>query len=103
MPYIIGTIWYPTHMQGEAAKTWLKIRDKYPPDETLFENLGTPVKTTEKGAKLMTIWLIKEGKFEKALNRISKFYFEFGNVEGLEYSIDVWMTFEEAVGLAGIE
>lgn len=103
MPYIIGTIWYPTHKQGDAAKIYLKIRDKYPPDETIFENLGTPVKTSKKGAKLMTIWRVKEGKLEQALNQTSRFYFEFANIEGLEYSIDVWMTFEEASGVAGLE
>ncbi|MFX1234231.1 MAG: hypothetical protein ACFFBY_06670 [Promethearchaeota archaeon] len=103
MPYIIGTMSYPTHKQGDAIKVYVKIRDEYPPDETIFENLGTPVKTTKKGVKLMTIWKVKEGQLEKALNRVSRFYYEFINVEGLEYSVDVWMTFEEASGLAGLE
>ena len=103
MPYIVGTIQYPTHKQAETIKTYLKIRDKYPPDEAISVNLGSPVKTTEKGVKVMTIWSVKEGKLEKALNQTSKFYYEFINVEGLEYTIEVWMTFEEAAGIAEME
>jgi len=103
MPYIIGTMQYPSHRQADTVKTYLKIRDKYPPDDSLYENLGSPVKTTEKGVKVMTIWNVKEGKLEKAMNLVSRFYFEFINVEGLEYTIEVWLTFEEAAGIAEIE
>ncbi|MFX0058630.1 MAG: hypothetical protein ACFE85_09280 [Candidatus Hodarchaeota archaeon] len=103
MPYIIGTMWYPSHKQGDAVKTYLKIRDKYPADESLYEQRCAPVMTTEKGIKLMSVWDVKAGKLEQALNRTSKFYYEFINVEGLEYKVEVWMTFEEAIGVAGID
>lgn len=39
MPYIIGTMRYPSHMQLEIAKKWLKIRDKYPENAAMAVQL----------------------------------------------------------------
>jgi hypothetical protein len=103
MPYVIGTMKYPTHMQNDVIKTYLKINPKYTLDENDAEQLCAPVTTTEDGVIVKSIWDVKPGKIEQTLAYCRKYYYEFVEIENCEYSIDVWYTFEEAAGIAGFE
>ena len=103
MPYIISNLKYPTHMQNEVIKTYLKISPKYSLEENIAEQLCAPVTTTTDGVIVKTIWNVKPGKLEQSLAYLRKYMFEFVNIESCEYSIDVWYTFEEAAGIAGFE
>ena len=103
MPYIIGTMRYPSHQQLEVAKRWIKIRDKYPADEEMAVQLCGPVTTDENGIVVMGIYEVKEGQLEKAMTFYSSFLYEFISIEGYEYTVRVWSTFEEALAIAGIE
>lgn len=103
MAYIITNLKYPTHMQNEVIKTYLKIASKYSLDEDIAEQLCAPVTTTEDGVIVKAIWDVKPGKLEQALLYQRKYYYEYVNIENCEYSIDVWYTFEEAAGIAGFE
>ena len=103
MPIIVGTMKYPSHMQGEVAKKWLKIRDKYPPNESIAEQLCAPVTTTDNGIVVMGIYKVKPGKLDEAFTLYSSFFYEFIFIEGYEYTVKVWSTFEEAINIAGIE
>lgn len=94
---------YPSHMQNEVVKKYLQISSKYSPDENVAEQLCAPVTTTEHGVKVMSIWQIKEGKLEQALAYYRRYFYEFINIKNCEYSVDVWYTFEEAAGIAGIK
>jgi len=103
MPIIVGTMRYPSHQQLEVAKKWLKIRDKYPEDDAIAVQLCAPVTTDENGIILMGIYEVKEGQLEKALTFYSSLLYEFIYIEGYEYTVRVWNTFEEALAIAGIE
>jgi len=103
MPYIVGTMRYPRHMQLEIAKKWLKIRDKYTEDDAIAVQLCSPVTTDENGIIVMGIYEVKEGQLEKALTLYSSFFYEFINIEGYEYKLRVWSTMDEALAIAGIE
>jgi hypothetical protein len=103
MPYIIGTMRYPSHMQLEIAKKWLKIRDKYPENAAMAVQLCAPVSTDENGIIVMAIYEVKEGQLENAFTFLSSFYFEYIDIEGYEYTVKVWSTFDEALAIAGIE
>lgn len=100
MPYIITRILYPSHKQNEVIKKYLGISSKYSSDESVLEQLCAPVNTFDKGVEVMGIYDVKEGKLEQALSYLQKFLYEFINIEGLEYSIRTWYTFEEAAGVA---
>ena len=102
MPYIIATSWYPSHKQDEVVKKYIELIPKYPTDDSIAINVATPVTTTEKGIKVMSIWEVKEGKLEAALTRLGKYYYESINIEGYEYSLDIWSTLPEATAVAGI-
>lgn len=103
MPYIICTLKYPSHKQMDVVNTWVKIANKYPNDDAMAVQLGSPVSTTENGICLMPIFEVKEGQLEKALKYYSKFYYEFINIEGFEYTVKVWMTFDEALEVGKIQ
>ncbi|MHA1105272.1 MAG: hypothetical protein ACTSPN_06065 [Promethearchaeota archaeon] len=103
MPYIIGTMFYPSHKQGDITKRYIEITGNYPPDESLYEQLGAPVRTKENGVVVMSIWEIKKGKMDEALLRLGKFYFEFIDIEEYEYTLRVWHTFQEAVAIGGLK
>jgi hypothetical protein len=103
MPIIVGKMSYPSHQQVEVAKKWLKIRDKYPPNEDMAIQLCAPVTTDENGIIVMGIYQVKDGQLEKAFKVYSSFFYEFISIEGYEYTVRVWSTFEEAIAIAGIE
>ena len=103
MPIVVGTMRYPSHQQLEVAKKCLKILDKYPENDAMAVQLCAPVTTDENGIIIMGIYEVKEGQLEKALTFYSSLLYEFINIEGYEYTIRVWNTFEEALALAGIE
>ena len=103
MPYLITKMQYPSHQQFVIVKIWVKTRDKYPEREDLAVQLCAPVTTNENGIVVMAIYEVKEGQLEKALTYWSSFLYEYISVEGYEYTIRVWSTFEEALAIAGIE
>jgi hypothetical protein len=102
MPYIIATSIYPSHKQNDVIKKYLEIIPKYPADESLGEVVAQPVVFTNKGFKVVSIWEVKEGKFEEAYRRINTYFYEFIDIEGYETTIEVCPTFSEATSIAGI-
>lgn len=103
MPIIVGTMRYPSHQQLEVVKRWIKIRDKYPADDAMAVQLCAPVTTDENGIIVMGIYEVKEGQLEKAIKFYSSFMYEYSSIEGYEYTVRVWSTFEEALAIAGVE
>ena len=103
MPYIINTSVYPSDKAKEVAERYIEVIGKYPPDE----NTGTPVvpvaaKTTNQGLKVMTITEVKTGKLEDALNRAVNAMAMFNDIEGFEYTIDIYMTLSEGMATLGM-
>ncbi len=103
MPIIVGTMRYPSHQQLEVTKKWIKIRDKYPENDAMAVQLCAPITTDENGIIVMGIYEVKEGQLEKAITFYSSLLYEFIAIEGYEYTVRVWSTFEEALSIAGIE
>ena len=103
MPYLITTSIYPTDKATEVAEKYMEMLAKYPPDENLAnEIVPAAVKTTHDGVKVIGILEVKQGKLEEALNRTVNQMVVFLNVVGFEYSIDVYLTVEEALATIGM-
>ena len=103
MPYIVTTMWYPTHANNDIVKIYLKITKNYPAKDELYTQLCAPLMVSKEGVKVMTIREPKKGKFEETLTYTTKFLNEFLEVEGYSYQIDVWHTFQEALAVGNIE
>ncbi|MFW9807394.1 MAG: hypothetical protein ACFFFK_11755 [Candidatus Thorarchaeota archaeon] len=103
MPYIVTHSRYPTHKIPEVSKRYLKVREKFPPDETLsVEIVPASVKATEQGITTMGISLVKEGKLEEALRRTTQSMVMYHDIEGYEFSIEVQNTVSEALAFIGM-
>ena len=102
MPIIIATSSYPSHKQNEVVKKYLEVNPKYPPDEALGELLAQPISTGPNGITVMSIFRVKEGQFEAAYTRVGTQLYEYKDIEGYEYEIRVWATFQEATAMAGL-
>lgn len=103
MPYVIATTWYPTHKTTEVAQRYFEMLEKYPPDDSLGEGVvPVAVTTTPQGIKTMGITDVKEGKLEEALSRSRESMVMFHDIEGFEYSIEVYMTVVEALAMIGM-
>ena len=103
MPYLISTMWYPSHVNNEIVKKFLKITKSYPAMDNLYTQLCAPIIASKEGIKCMTIREVKKGKLEEAMTYTTKFYNEFMDIEGYEYQIEVWHTFSEAMTIGEIE
>ena len=99
MPFIIAIAQYPSHKQQEAIAKQVQVVSKYPYGEVLKVICST-INTTDKGVKGMFIYEPKEGKFLDALTMIRKLFYNFIDIEGLEYTIETWYTADEAMAIA---
>jgi len=104
MPYLISFTKWPTDKIPEVVKKSIEANKKFPPDESLGENLipGGAIKATEEGAKTITVIKVSKGKLDEAYLRAQA----EGNlyamsIEGFEYNLEVWSTIEEAYSSIG--
>ena len=97
MVYIVVKSWYPSHKTEEVNERYMEMLQKYPPDPSLAEQV-VPIaaRVTKDGPEVMSISLVKEGKFDEALVRIGRALSMFSNIEGYENSVTVWVTLQEA-------
>ncbi|MFX1501849.1 MAG: hypothetical protein ACFFDH_12870, partial [Promethearchaeota archaeon] len=103
MPYLFLTVKYPSHKIDELAKKLVEIVPKYPPDPSLGELVVRGTRAVGEGIISLNIYTVKEGKLEESIAQRSKMVSELRNIEGLEYSIEVWVTIVEAYDSIGIK
>lgn len=102
MPYLIVFQWYPSHKTLEVVKKSLEMMPRFPPDKSLgTQIIQSAVNTDKNGVKVISIWDIKEGKLDAAIKKVMPFYAGLHNIEGYEYSIEVWATLTEAMAAIG--
>jgi hypothetical protein len=104
MPYLISFTKWPSDKTVEVIKKVIESNKKFPPDESLGENLtpGNAIKGTKEGFKTISVLKVSKGKLEEAYNRlqaIGNFYAMA--IEGWEYQIEVWANSEEAYASIG--
>ena len=104
MPYLITFAKWPTDKTLEVAKKAIEADKKFPPDESLGEDLtpGNAIKVTIEGAKTISVFKVSKGKLEDAYFRmqaLANFYAL--SIAGFEYTTEVWSTVEEAYSSIG--
>jgi hypothetical protein len=103
MPYLVTTSMYPTDKGTEVGKRYLEALSKYPPDENLAINVvPAAVKATPQGIRVIGIVEVKKGKLEEAYTRTVSMMVMFHNIEGFEYTVDIYLKVEEAMPLIGM-
>jgi hypothetical protein len=104
MPYIVVTTWTPLAKGKEVIEIYTKVRQKFPPDKALTKELVQGVLKVEGNkSKSISISKVKEGMMDKALLRQQDAMVMFHNVEGFDYTIDVYFDFPETFNMLGMQ
>ena len=103
MPYMFITAHFPSNMAKAVGSTYLEERKKFPRDRSLGKVVVEAVKPRENGIETIGILQIKEGKLEAALKRQQDASALYHDIEGYEYSIDIYWNAAEALGVIGME
>lgn len=102
MPYIVVMTWSPLSKGKEVIDTYAKIRQKFPVDKNLTKELVQGVLKVEGDkSKSISISKVKEGMMDKALLRQQEAMTPFHDIEGFEYTIDVYFDFPETFTMIG--
>ena len=102
MPYIITRCWYPPNKLDEVVKKYLKVMEKYPPDDSLGKQIVPVATTTSKdGLESLSVTEVEKQKVGDALDREKTAFIEFRNIEGFKYEIKTWTTVEEGLSRMG--
>ncbi len=103
MPYIVIKTCFPNERATEAAKKYLEVVEKYPPDETLEKViLDSAIDADENGLHGLSIIEPQEGKLEEALKRTETIMVEYLSVPDYRWEIKIWSTPEEALKYIGM-
>ena len=104
MPYIVVTSWTPLAKGKEVIEAYAKVRQKFPVDKNLTKELIQGILKVEGGkSKSLTISKVKEGMMNKALLRQQDAMVPFHDIEGFEYTIDVYFDFPETFSMLGYQ
>ena len=96
MPYIVVKSQWPSNKTTEVVNKAFEIAPKYPSDPNSESIIPNCVKASGDGIVNLTIIEVKKGKFEEAFTRTTQYWAEYHDIEGFEYSVEVWMTQIEA-------
>ena len=104
MPYIVVMTWSPLAKGKQVVEIYAKVRQKFPVDRTLSKEIIQGILKVE-GAKSKSISIskVKEGMMDKALLRQQDAMVMFHDVEGFEYTIDVYFDFPETFSMLGMQ
>ena len=97
MVYIVVKSWYPSHITEKVNERYMEMLQKFPPDNSLGEQVvQVAARATKDGYEVLGVNLVKEGKFDEAIIRIGAMMLMFADIEGYEFSIETWVTLQEA-------
>jgi hypothetical protein len=103
MPYIVIKTCFPNERATEAAKKYLEVVEKYPPDETIAKViLDSAIDADENGLHGLSIIEPQGGKLEEALKRTETIMVEYLSVPDYRWEIKIWSTPEEALKYIGM-
>lgn len=103
MPYIVVKTCFPNERATEAAKKYLEVIEKYPPDEAVGKViLQSAINVDEDGIHGLSVSEPQEGKLEEALRRTEEILVEYLSVPDYRWEIKLWGTPEEALKYIGM-
>ncbi len=104
MPYIIVTSWFPLSKGTDVAEKYIEERKKFPPDKSLTkEVIQSALKVEKNKVKAMYVAEVKEGKLDEALARQQNALLMYHDIEGYEYTIEIFFNIIEAMGMIGMK
>ena len=104
MPYLVATSIYPSNKAAEVAERYLEVLAKFPHDESLgTTHVPVAMKSTHQGIKTFGVTEIFDGKLDAAYKRDAAMMAMFNDIAGFSYTIEVYLTADEAMSTIGME
>ena len=101
--YLIVEVWYPSKVAVEVGQKYLKVREKFPSDKKLAEDVISAFNSVTEGIHGITAWEIKEGKLAAFLKRTAEAMLMYGEIEGFKYSINTYLSATECMPMIGLK
>jgi hypothetical protein len=103
LTYIVAILTYPIQKIDEVIKLAAEVTPKYPPNESLSTAICPgAIKTTKNGITSIYISEVKPGKLQEALTLTSELLVNYRNIEGFNYTVEVFSNTAEAYGALGL-
>jgi hypothetical protein len=104
MVYIVVSTVYPSHIGVEVGKKYLEALQKFP----LGEGPGKVIvqaaaRGTTEGVKVFSVTQVTDEEFVEAWTRIGNMMALFLEVEGFEYTMEMWAEVQDALELVGLK
>lgn len=104
MGYIFSTVWFPPAKGEEVGKKFLEVAKKFPPDKSLGKTVFPgALMRTKSGIKSISMFEVKEGKLEAAIEKINKVLAAYSEIEGVNSTLVTMASLAEALELVGIK
>ena len=104
MVYLLSTVWFPPVKGEEVGKKLLEVVRKYPEDKSIGKTvLAGALMRTKYGIKGISIYEVKEGKLEVALERVGDILAIYSEIEGVNSRIDTMATLVESMDAVGLK
>lgn len=103
MAYIIVTVWFPYQKRNEIGKKALEVIQNIRKNPIGTNIIPGALMRTREGIKGMTIFEIKEGELETAIDRANEVIDMYSEIEGVNGQIDIMATMAEALSSIGLK
>ncbi len=104
MVYLLSTVWFPPVKGEEVGKKFLEVAKRYPEDKSLGKTvLDGALMRTKDGIKGISIYEVKEGKLDAALERVGDVLGAYSEIEGVNSRIDTMATLVESLDVIGLK
>jgi len=103
MAYIVVNVWFPPQKSNEIGKKALEVIQKVRKEPIGTNIIPGALMRTRNGIKGMTIFEIKEGELETAIERANEMIEIYSEVEGVNAEIDIMATMAEALSSIGLK
>ena len=104
MVYLLSTVWFPPVKGEEVGKKLLEVVRKYPEDKSIGKTvLAGALMRTKYGIKGISIYEVKEGKLDVALERVGDILAIYSEIEGVNSRIDTMATLVESMDAVGLK
>ena len=104
MAYIVTSLKYLSHLGVEVGKKYLEAIKQFPPGKTPGKVIiQAAVRSTNDGIKVFSVTQVKDEEFIEAWRYIGNMMALFLEVEGLEYTMEVWAEVQDALEIIGMK
>ena len=100
--FIMTTVTYPPDKAVKMSKKFIEATAKpFPPFIKPLYRLSNPI--LDVGYKVHGIYEVDDAKIKEGIIELTKYFFQFNDIEGFRWGYETMLTVQEAIPLLGIK